>query len=480
MRSGESELRQALRSISSLSVDQARKEIQELEKRHKLRREWVWAKLWQAPLAYALEHLSVLAAVTATPLAGASTGDMIQFYVDSGWRADAEVLDGLASVSTHEDRTAVGTAIQRVYTPWLRDAAELFQQRTQAHPLAGRELNRLGEVTEGTCVLFADGLRFDVGCKLRDMLQGKVGSLEFTHHTTALPSVTPTAKPAVSPIADQITGLTDGEEFRPSVANLEKDLTIDRFRKLLEDDRFQVLAGAEVGDPQGRAWTEYGNLDQTGHQEGIGLAHRIPELVLGLASRIESLLAAGWREVRVVTDHGWLLVPGTLPKAELPKYLTATRWGRCAVVKESANVDLTCFPWFWSDKVRVACPTGIDCFIAGKEYNHGGLSLQECVVPRLVIRGVVEAVPTAKIAEIKWVGLRCRVKVTDHLTGCMVDLRDKANDAATSLISPKLVSTDGSAALIVEDDEREGRATILVLLDASGAVIDKMPVTVGE
>lgn len=477
---GESELRQTLGSMSSLPADQARKEIQELEKRHKLRREWVWAKLGQAPLAHALEHLNTLATATTTPLTGASTDDMIHAYADSGWRADAAVLDCLAAVITHEDRTAVCTAIQHVYTSWLRDAAELFQQRVQAHPLAGRELDRLGEVTEGTCVLFADGLRFDVGCKLKDMLQGKVGSLEFTHHTTALPSVTPTAKPAVSPIADQITGLTGGEEFRPSVAHLEKDLTIDRFRKLLEDDGFQVLAGAEVGDPQGRAWTEYGNLDQTGHQEGIGLARRIPELVLGLASRIESLLAAGWCEVRVVTDHGWLLVPGTLPKAELPKYLTATRWGRCAVVKESANVDLTCFPWFWSDKVRVACPTGIDCFIAGKEYNHGGLSLQECVVPRLVIRGVVEAVPTAKIAEIKWVGLRCRVKVTGQTIGCTVDLRDKANDAATSLTSPRPVATDGSVSLMVEKDEREGSATILVLLDTAGTVIDKMPVTVGE
>ena len=102
--------------------------------------------------------------------------------------------------------------------------------------------------------------------------------------------------------------------------------------------------------------------------------------------RVESLLAAGWREVRVVTDHGWLLMPGGLPKTELPKYLTATRWRRCAVVKESATVDLPCFSWFWAEKVRIACPPGIDCFMAGEEYNHGGLSLQECVVPQLSVR----------------------------------------------------------------------------------------------
>ena len=132
------------------------------------------------------------------------------------------------------------------------------------------------------------------------------------------------------------------------------------------------------------AWTEFGNLDSIGHQEGSGLAHRIPELIASLVYRVESLLAAGWREVRIVTDHGWLLLPGGLPKTDLPKYLTATRWRRCAVVKESAIVDVPCFPWFWAEKVRIACPPGIDCFMAGEEYSHGGLSLQECLVPQLI------------------------------------------------------------------------------------------------
>ncbi len=88
-----------------------------------------------------------------------------------------------------------------------------------------------------------------------------------------------------------------------------------------------------MGDPQGRAWTEFGNIDKTGHNEGIGLAHRIPELIRNLVLRVEGLLDVGWQEVRIVTDHGWLLMPKGLPKTELPKYLTATagvdvRWSR--------------------------------------------------------------------------------------------------------------------------------------------------------
>jgi hypothetical protein len=73
-------------------------------------------------------------------------------------------------------------------------------------------------VPAGTCVLFADGLRFDLGRKLQAALEGRVGSVTLKHHFAALPSVTPTAKPAVSPVVGKITGTGAGEDFRPAVA----------------------------------------------------------------------------------------------------------------------------------------------------------------------------------------------------------------------------------------------------------------------
>ncbi len=242
----------------------------------------------------------------------------------------------------------------------------------------------------------------------------------------------------------------------------------------------QFLASHETGDPRGKAWTEFGNLDSTGHAEGSGLARRIPELLAKLLQRVESLLEAGWKEVRIVTDHGWLLMPRGLPKSELPKYLTETRWRRCAVVKPSATVDLPCFSWFWADEVRIASPTGIHCFMAGEEYSHGGLSLQECVVPQFVIRAGGGATVSAKIESFKWAGLRCRIKVAGDYLGCLVDLRDKAVDPATTLASPKAVGKDGSLSMVVTDESRQGTATMLVLLDQTGNVLDKALVTVGE
>lgn len=477
----EAELRKELLELSSAKLASARQTLIDLEQKHGCRREWVWAKLNHSPLASAIQHLATLATVTTKPLTGGTLADLVKAYTEGGWKADAAVLDALAAAATKlADQDAVNTAVAHVYMPWLRDAAELFQKRVSESPLPGREKPRLDPVPAGTCVLFADGLRYDVGQKFLAMLAGRVGEIQPSHQFVALPSVTPTSKPAVSPVAGKIKGTVAGEEFRPCVAQDGKDLTPDRFRKLLADDGIQYLATHDTGEPSGKAWTEFGNLDSTGHAEGSGLARRIPELLASLVQRVESLLEAGWKEVRVVTDHGWLLMPNGLPKAELPKFLTATRWRRCAVVKPNATVELPCFSWFWADDVRVASPPGIDCFMAGEEYNHGGLSLQECVVPQIVIRPGGTATVSAKIDSFKWAGLRCKIKVTGDYDGCMVDLRDKAGDPATTITNLKAVAKDGSVALLVTNESREGTATTLVLLDHAGNILDKSPVTVGE
>jgi len=475
----EAALRRALHDLATHPVPAARKRLRDLDHAHQGRRDWVWARLGRAPLADALRHLKTLADATDAPLKGASTDEVIRAYTAGGWIADLTVLDALAAVATQEDRAAVVVATRHVYNPWLRDLAELFQARVTQEPLPGREFARLKDIDPGTCVFFADGLRFDLGQRLKTLLETQGLAVQLHHHIAALPTVTPTAKPAISPVAPLIAGLTAGEEFRPSVAQTQKELTIDRFRKLLEDQGYQILGGNETGKPDGRGWTESGNLDQAGHQEGVNLARRVRELLSALVERVEALLAAGWQEVRVVTDHGWLLVPGGLPRADLPKYLTATRWGRCAVVKPSATVDFPSFPWSWSEGVRVACPHGIDSFIAGKEYSHGGLSVQECVVPQLAVRGGAKAGVSATIGPFRWSGLRCRVTILGNFVGCSVDLRDKPADAATSLTGAKPVGADGNAALVVTDDSREGSGTTLVLLDASGVVIAKQPLAVG-
>ena len=64
--------------------------------------------------------------------------------------------------------------------------------------------------------------------------------------------------------------------------------------------------------------TECGNIDREGHDKGSELPVILDGELTTIERRIIDLLDAGWQQVRVVTDHGWLLLPGGLVKTELP------------------------------------------------------------------------------------------------------------------------------------------------------------------
>ncbi len=478
----ENELRKALLGLEQVTPAKACEQVLELEKCHGPRREWVWSKLDLAPLANAIGHLAHLIAVTENKLGGSSPAEMARLYTGSAWEADSAALSAASAVKSTADAQAVGKALNAIYRPWLESAAEHLQALAEKEPLPGSGGQSLEEliVEPGGIILFADGLRFDVSQRVASRIREKGWVVSLSTRWTGLPTVTATAKPAVSPVTKQIKGVTLGEDFLPVVADEEKLLTTDRFRKLLALAGYQYIGADETGDPAGRGWTETGELDKLGHSLQGKLAGRIEEQLELLVERIETLLNAGWREVRVVTDHGWLWLPGGLPKVDLPKYLTASRWARCASIKGSSKVDVPTVNWYWNAYERVAVAPGIACFGAGNEYAHGGLSLQECLVPVIrVTPGESSARAAVEIEQVRWAGLRCRVQVQASQPGLSVDLRTKVNDPGSSVSQARSLDDKGAAGLLVADDELEGSPAVVVVLDASGHVIAKQPTIIG-
>ena len=478
----ETKLRQALLALEQATAAKARKQIGELEKAHGIRRDWVWAKLDQAPLANALEQIARLAAGSAAGLGGASIDEMAKLYVDGAWEVDAAALSAAAAVKSAADVQAVTKALNALYRPWLESAAEHLQTLVDKEPLPGHDGQTPQDllVEPGGIVLFVDGLRFDVSQQLVSLMRNQKWTVALSTRWTGLPTVTATAKPAVSPVSKDVKGLLLGEKFLPATVDGEHPLTTDRFRKLLSSAGYQYIGAGEVGDPAGRGWTENGDLDKLGHSLQGELAGHVEDQIDLLLERIEALFEAGWREVLAVTDHGWLWLPGGLPKIDLPKYLTASRWARCAAVKDGSAVDVPTVRWHWNAQERVAVAPGIGCFVAGNEYAHGGLSLQESLVPVIRVTADKAAAKTkAKIAEVHWAGLRCRVRVEVVQPDASIDLRTSVNDAGSSISQARPVDGKGAASLLVADDELEGAPAAVVVLDASGHVTAKQPTIIG-
>jgi hypothetical protein len=370
-----------------------------------------------------------------------------------------------------------------MYLPWLDDTARNFQRCAGAGILPAAAQQKMAEVPAGTCVLFVDALRFDLGQRLAEL--GGQSDMEVSRdwRWAALPTVTATAKPAVSPVVDELRGRNLGPDFLPEIMGTGEELNIERFRKLLAGAGFQVLGPAQTGEPRletARGWTEFGEFDKLGHALAGKLAGRIMDQLRLVIERVQGLLEAGWRRVRVVTDHGWLLVPGGMPGVQLPKYLAESRWSRCAAIKDTSRVGVPVAGWSWNPQEPFAYAPGAHCFLSGQEYAHGGVSLQECVIPVLtfIMAGASRTV-VATVREVQWVGLRCRVLVEPVAAGLMADLRTKPNLAESSVTDSKPLDAGGKAALLVADDALEGTAVSLVIVDTSGRVVCKHATIIG-
>lgn len=477
----EDELRSALANLPEASAKDSATSLLALEKAHSERRCWVWGHLGHAPLAEALRHLVTLEQAALSPLGGADVASVACAYAESGWVADSAALHALECAKSKADSDAVKNAVRILYLPWLEKTAARFQELfLQKYPHGGHCEPEPEALETGTVVLFADGLRMDIAHRLVDGLAKKGTESQVDWRWSPLPTVTPTAKPAVSPVSDMLTGSGAGEDFTPVVSASGKALTVERFRQLLADKGWQVLGADDLGDASGLAWAELGDLDHQGHQQGWKLAHRAPECLRALEERIMALLGHGWKRVRVVTDHGWLLLPGGLPKTEMPKFLAETRWGRCAVLKDTSVVKENVLPWYWNPDVRIMLAPGVSTFVAGMEYAHGGLTPQEAVVPVLTVQLKGGPLPAATITSVEWVGFRCRIQVETKNSGLTVALRTKAAVPESNIAKERPLDDAGQTSLLVEDDGLEHAAAFVVVLDPSGRLVAQVMTAVGE
>lgn len=476
----EAELQASLLKFSKLSTDvAARQAILVLEKEHGPRRAWVWESLGESPMVNALRHLVQLATLTTQPMTSASPEAMRQEYEATAWHVDAAMIDALACVQDDAGTRAVESALTLLYKPWLERHAETFQSavRMSKYPLP--ETRSAVATDKGLVVFFVDGLRYDAGRKLAATLQQRGLKVDLGSAWTAVPSVTSSGKVLASPAAVIALGEPDSLDFEPVHKVKRQPFKADLLRKTLTEMGWQVLlAKDDVGDPAGCAWAETGDIDTFGHDNQLRLAKDLSQQLDRVQERVEQLLNAGWKKIRIVTDHGWLLVPGKMDKVELDKTLTETKWGRAARLKPGVAPTLVTLPWTWCSEVQIALAPGAKSFKAGEHYSHGGLSLQESLTPILEIQSAAGPVAKASITSTKWKGMRLRVEVegTGKLT---IDLRTKPSDSTTSISRPEEVDGE-KAALTVEDDGLEGTSATLVVLDEAGNVLAKQALTIAD
>ncbi|MCR9115476.1 MAG: BREX-1 system phosphatase PglZ type B [bacterium] len=478
----ESELRSELTALVEKAEVDAREAVIDANKSHHERRQYVWAELGMSPLAIAVEHLAELAEVTRDSLAGGTADDMAAVYANSGWRADDAVMNSLAGVQSEQDFAAVAAVIHAIYSPWAEQAALHLQKEVATHGYPGGDYSGVAaeEVEPGTCFFFVDGLRYDLAQRLCQKLEDRNLKLACSNHWATLPSVTASAKPAVSPVKHLLKGEDVNEDFYPNVVANQKAANSYNLAKLIEDNGLQRITKTEYGDPSGLGWCETGEIDKKGHADGWKLSRSVDQILNEVVEQIEQLFAVGWKSVKLVTDHGFLLLPNHLPESKLPASLAVNKWGRCAALKPGANVDEQLYPWFWNPTQSFALASGISTY-RKRMYSHGGLSVQECVTMSITVqRGSSAPVSGIKIESVTWKQLRCSVVVNKVVEGLKLDIRTHAGNASTSEANDiKSFGDKTKCSVIIEDDDLEGHAVFVVVLDDHGNPLAQQATTVG-
>ncbi len=479
----EDQLRQGLLQLADFPAGVARNKLKDLAGQHVPRVDWVWAELGEAPLAQAALRLQEMVAAMEAGLPGNSWAEWADSYLATAWRVDQAAWQAYAGVRHGDDQTALSVALRAVYRPWLEELGERVQRQSAAFPHKAPADARAWPPEAGTVLLFVDGLRVDLAMALAERLLDHGLEVGKAVAWSALPTVTATAKPAWRPMADGHAGHALNEEFEPQSLADGKPLRTAEFRRRLSTLGWAWIDGDAVGDPTGAGWTEAGFFDRYGHDQGARLAWRIGEELDAILRRIQDLLRAGWKKVVVLTDHGWLWLPGGLPKVDLPKHLTQARWSRCAVPRPGATHNFPQVHWYWGNEHAVVLAPGISAFTAGQEYAHGGLTLQEALTVDLIISGSGSSYHADPVIEsCRWLGLRIQAQIRCAGSDVTYDLRRFAGDAESSLLTPKgsrPLDPDGAISQLLMDDDLLGQTATLVIL-AGDLVLCQRTVTIGE
>ena len=294
-------------------------------------------------------------------------------------------------------------------------------------------------------VMFVDGLRYELAQELLELLEseGAGDQRELTARVAAIPTVTAVGMAALLPGGDHRQVAFD-DDWRVTIedsGNLkDKGARQAWLARSLPDLQCYNLSEllSTPGDriPKSDAYVVFDTtLDAVGETASILAWNGFSTLLQSVKRGICKLLELGVEEVHVVTDHGFLLLEEVADheKVSVRHVPALARKSRYVVGTHLGHTDQLCFPVPGSQDLEAWFPRGIGCFRTPGPYNyvHGGLSLQELVVPHLRVAQRVLGRPVGVRAELPQAIRNAQFKV--RLEPVSADLFDQPRQVRLSL-----------------------------------------------
>ncbi len=475
-KSEESSLKDALDKLKGAERETAIKAIKQLIPKHKERQALIWFIMEKSPYLKALLQFekSIELMEKTFPISNIKT--MASAYYDWAWKVDVHIQKAILPFKTNSEVATIKGIIQAIYTDWLNKISTQFQAAVNKEGYPENDSKTFALPSQRSALIFVDGLRLDWAKLLNQKLSESGIQANESLVWSVLPSITSSGKAYVSPLKDALsTESAKNADFVPYFKEEDKKGSWANIKTQLKHINWSTKL---KGDKN--LWIESGDIDHEGHHRGWKLPHQMEIILSDITSQVQSLLEQGIETIKIVTDHGWLYLPGGLPKQELPAYLTDSKGKRCALIKETAPSEEEVYSWYWNPNVNFASPRGIATYQEGEEYTHGGVSLQECLTLCLSISNQnSQEKQTASIDKITWSGMRCKV-LANGVETALLDIREQPADATTSIImKTKKVTVNKQVSLLVEDEDLEGEKAFVVLIDEQGNLLAQTETIIG-
>lgn len=451
---------QVLELLDGGSVDQAR----ELARR---RRESFWvrsgvpeAQIWQRRWEAAGALVDLRAEATCrVPPTGRSTDEILQWYVNDGWRVDQAHRRLEVALTELHEFGSMEQAIQAVrseYEDWLERVLEAFSRAVEQGVLESslpRQTHIFKEYVErgeGKVAYFwVDGLRYELGQELAASLRAGPWEVDIAAAVATPPTITTVGMAALLPRAER--GLSIGLSSKG-----ELEVSVDGVPIRTVQDRVNLVRAArgEVADFLLNELFDYGEnqlaerigaaqliivrsqeIDEAFESDHTAAAWRYMAEIRELLNRaIARLSAASVQRFVIAADHGFLILSRPLgPERTIDRpggqgALRRRCWiGHGGSASDSAvRVPLADFEV--SGGLDLVAPRGLALFAVqgSRRFLHGGLSPQELVVPVITIQVTEPASDAAPRITVAIAGDRITTGVFSATLSLSPDLFTKA------------------------------------------------------
>ncbi len=262
---------------------------------------------------------------------------------------------------------------------------------------------------EKVAYFLPDAVRFARGRALAGALS-PLGARARHPGASALPTITLVGMAALLPGADGTLTMrqVDGDLI-PHLGDRRLKTSADRMRFLAEKygDRFvdveisQFLSLTSTAKRQARlknadlVVVRDSRIDRMGETITLREARKYMTDLLGdLKAAVTQLVRLGYCYIVIATDHGHVLLPEVLPgdvvtespTGEWPLKKRRSLLGRQVKEGIGTRVFNAAHVGIQGDATELVVPNGFGLYSAGSGYFHGGLSLQECLLPLITLR----------------------------------------------------------------------------------------------